>query len=252
MLGLGLGLNRNALAQRAQLVRSAGCVLYLDARRATGSALPVNSPLTSPWIDLSGQGNNATPTNMAGTITSGVNITDPSKPFWVLDGIDDFFSLVNTASVDITSAPLAVFATIKVNASAAANSYIVCKNITNASYVQYGISWSFSGNQVAVTLEGAPRGSSAIGSVPKDTWKSIGFIWNGANINYYINGLTSGTVGAYSGILTSRAYLEIGRREVETSYFSGSIATVSIYSGSKATETNILKAEKAISAAYLA
>jgi hypothetical protein len=234
----------------ANFVKGAGCVLYLDARKATGYGIPNNTPLTSPWVDLSGNRNDATPTNMAGTTASGVNTSNPSNPFWVLDGSDDFFSLVNTASIDITSAPLAMFLTLKVSVGAGTG-YIICKNLDSPANIQYGCYWDSSGKRIVTSLENTARGGSASNSVLENVWCNVGVIWDGASVRHYVNLVQSGADGTCSGTLTSRENLRIGRRETMAGYFKASIATTTIYSGSNATTENILKAEKAISKAYV-
>lgn len=236
------------------MAKSAGAVLYLDARKATGNSKPINSPLTNPWTDLSGLGNNATPTNMAGTTVSGVDTTDSSKPFWVLDGTDDFFNLVNTASVDITASPLAVFATIRADVGAG-NGYIICKNVDSSTNMQYGIHRDGTNSNLNIYLEGLGRKNTTSNTVPSATWFNVGFIWDGTNVKAYINCIQSGTAGSYSGALTGRANAQIGCRSgagaTKATFFRGNIATASIYTGAKATESNVLKAEKAISKAYI-
>jgi hypothetical protein len=230
------------------LAKSAGAVLYLDARKATGNSLPVNSPLTTPWLDLSGNENNATPTNFAGTTASGVDTSDPLRPFWVLDGTDDFFSLVNTASVDVTAAPLAVFATIKLPLDFSAYGYVLCKNTSSSADTQYGL--NIQTNGVAnVLLEGSAVGFGV--ALSKNAWSNVGFIWDGTGVRRYTNLVLGGNIGSYSGKLTSLPNLRIGRREASGGHLRASIATVSVYTGSKATETSILKAERSISKAYM-
>jgi hypothetical protein len=230
------------------LAKQAGSVLYLDAHQANGVGLPINSQLTTPWSDLSGNANNATPTNMAGTTASGVDVSDPLRPFWALDGAEDFFSLVNTASVDITSAPLAVFATIKIFLNG--NFYmIICKNTDSLLTTQYAL--YFANNAFYAYLEGAFKGNSATIADITDRWANVGFIWNGTNVKYYVDLLSSGNTTAFSGTLTSRPNLRIGRRETASNQFKGNIASVSIYAGTNATEANVLRAEKAISKTYI-
>jgi hypothetical protein len=228
------------------LIKAAGGVLYLDARKATGNGLPSNNPLTGQWMDLSGLGNNATPTNMAGTTASGVDISDPLRPCWVLEGTDDFFSMVNTASVDITSAPLAIFATVKIATGAAAG-YIVSKNGVGNTERQYGLLWDT--QSVRAVLQSSARGQSAAGSVPENQWHNVGFTWDGVNVVYYIDGVVSGDPVATSTVLTSRPNMQVGRRE--TVYYNGCLATVTIYAGAKATDANTLKAEREISKSYI-
>lgn len=239
-------LNRNLKT----LAKNAGAVLYLDARKSTGYDLPSNSPLTNPWTDLSGLANNATPTNMAGTTASGVDVSDPLKPFWALDGTDDFFSLVNTASLDITSAPLAVFSTFKI-AVGAGNGWLFCKNLDALANVQYGFWYVTTGSYTSAYLESTQRAYGANNSIVPGTWCNSGFIWDGTNVKAYVNCIISGESIACSGALTSRANVRIGCRANNLIFLKGGIASVSVYAGAKATETNVLKAEKSISKTYI-
>lgn len=75
MLGNRIGLPHGGyIATLAQLVKLAGGVLYLDARKADGTQKGVNAPFTNPLIDLTKLGNNATLTNFAATQTDGYTL----------------------------------------------------------------------------------------------------------------------------------------------------------------------------------
>lgn len=242
------------LLDNIELAKSAGSVLYLDARKATGSGLPTNSPLTSPWVDLSKYTNNATPANMAGTTASGVDVSNPIKPFWALDGTDDFFTLINTASLDITSAPLAVFATLLIPTTSQ-NGYVFCKNEDAAANVQYALVFDNAAGNFYVYIEGTNVGKGSGAAITKDVFVNVGWIWDGTNIKHYVNQVQGGVVGTHSGTLTSRSRLHIGCRGNAAGgrliFHKGRIGTISVYSGAKCTESNVLRAEKAISKAYL-
>jgi hypothetical protein len=237
------------IQDRIRLVKNAGGVLYLDARKATGYGLPTNSPLTSPWVDLSGNGNNATPNNMAGTTASGVDTTNPLKPFWATDGIDDFWSLVNTASLDITVAPLAIFSTIKIS-TGAAGGYVINKNNSGADF-QYALNWDNVGSRMVCYLEGANRKTGTSSSVVANSWYNVGWIWDGSTVKLFVNLIQDGAAGTYSGSLTSRPNLRIGRRETAAGHLKCSIATVTIYYGNKVIVPNVLAAERVISKNYI-
>lgn len=246
-------LNQNSQLNRQQLAKKAGAVLYLDARKATKYGLPTNSPLTNPWSDLSGNGNDGTPANFAGTTSSGVDVSDPLRPFWVFDGADDNFSFVNTPSVDVLNAPLAVFTTIKVSVGSSSR-YVICKNLDSASNLQYAILFDSGSITVANSVKCYARSTgtnSAENSVMPGQWVNVGFIWDGANVQPYVNGKPSGSPLAVTGTLTSRPNLRIGRRETAASHFIGDIATATVYSGDKATISNILKSERMISNPYV-
>lgn len=250
MLGLGLGVDQASLIpSMAQLVKAAGGILYFDTRRATGTGIPTNSPLTNPWVDLMGSGNNAVPQNMAGTTSSGVDTTT-SKTTWVLDGIDDHFTLTASTETNITAAPLAIFATVKGNAN---GGMVICRNDTSSINAQYALYFNpGAGNQnFQCILEGSARYTTPTNSAINATWLNIGYIWKDGIIKAYVNGVQVGVDTAYSSTLTTRTYLRIGRRETSASHFKGSLATVTLYAGSKITEAGILKAENTISKQYI-
>jgi hypothetical protein len=133
----------------------------------------------------------------------------------------------------------------------ASDGYAVCKNLSDTTNIQYAFFWDTPTMIMSVRLENATVASSAAGSVPENVWCNVGFIWNGINVKVYINLVQSGATGAFSGTLTTRPTINIGKREINAAYLKGDIATVTIYAGVKAIEANILKAERAISKVYL-
>lgn len=220
------------------LVKSAGGVFYYDARKDLITANGVTP-------DRSGQGNSVTWANFAGSGASGL-VAESGKVFRRLDGTDDFGSMVNTASIDVTSAPLAVFATIR--ATFAQTGYIFVKNGADVSTTrQYGLRFDSAGS-INAFLEGLAK--STYTPITLNTWVNVGMLWDGANVKCYCNSL-SGTPVTFSGNLTSRANTAIGMIIGGSTFFKGDLSTLTIYAGTKATEANILKTEKAISKAYI-
>lgn len=71
-----------------QIVRN-GLVLWLDASNYPGSG--------TTWTDISGKGNN-------GTLTNGPTFSSNNSGSLVFDGLDDYISCGNSASLNITSA----------------------------------------------------------------------------------------------------------------------------------------------------
>jgi hypothetical protein len=152
-----------------------------------------------------------------------------------LDGSDDYGYPMNSPALDITSAPLAVFVTVKMG-TPGGTAYIVCKNLSTAGDAQYAIihdvSGSYAGNanSFVVTIEAAgnyvktPVGSAIIG-----TWQDIGFIWDGAKLKAWINASKIAAEDTYSGSLTSRPNFRIGRRETATGYSAGNMDNLWIY-----------------------
>jgi hypothetical protein len=225
------------------LVKSAGGVSYYDARKDLIQANGVTP-------DRSGKGNNITWNNFAGTGASGL-VIENGKVFRRLDGAEDFGSMVNSASIDITSAPLAVFATFRIPSSVVSNGFIFAKNLNATANIQYSLYYSTISNNITTYMEGIGRGATANSSIAKDVLHNVGYIWNDTNVKFYKNMLQNGSIVAFSGNLTSQPNARIGKEEVAGFYLKCDLATLTIYTGAKATEANILKAEQAISKAYI-
>ena len=93
-----------------------GAILELNASKANGGTTPgINSPLTTTWADTSGNGNNGTLTNFAGTTASGWagtgTIGDPYSA--VFDGVND---RVATTVSDMNSHNITLEAWVKLTA----------------------------------------------------------------------------------------------------------------------------------------
>ena len=252
MLGLGLDLLKTKPNKtNLQIALLAGNVLYLDGFKADGSGLPTNSPLTSPWVDLNSNSNDAAPDNFAGTTDSGYN-GSTSKPAFTLDGTDDCFNISDDSSLDMTVAPLAVFSTIRLNAMPQTG-YIFCKGYQAFNQVQYGITYGFA--RVYAVLENNIVTESISGTVNASQIVNVGMIWAAdGSIRTYINGTQSGSTANLGTGLTTRPNVRIGCRPLSVgneSYFKGEIFTSTVYSGVNCTAVNVLKAEAAISKRYL-
>lgn len=78
----------------ARSVINAGGILYLDARMASGTGKLIGNQ--SPWKDLSGNGNDGTLNNFAGSSASGWQDTLPVLRF---DGVNDYVSTQLTLPV---------------------------------------------------------------------------------------------------------------------------------------------------------
>ena len=147
------------------------------------------------------------------------------------DGTDDYGSAANSPALDITAAPLAVFATIKHNLAVGSFGYIVCKNLNSATNNQYGLAVYETTKNIAVWLEGVENTVSVSGLFLQGIRYNVGFIWDGTNIKIYKNGavVTLAAGGTYSSLLTSRPHFNVGRRETAAAYFKGNIYDLSVY-----------------------
>ena len=183
--------------------------------------------------------NDGSLTNFAGTGTSGWQATPNVLRF---DGVDDFVAFADTASLDITNAPLAIGVTFKNVVDQVG--YILAKNQTDATDVQYGILC-----RTGRTVEFYKNGSSISQfAYNNDNYTNVVFYWDGINITGYENGLPKNQQANGDALLSS-GVLRLGKRQ-DSGILNGNIATVTIYTSSDINK--ILKAEAKISAEYLA
>jgi|GEM_PF-4181462 len=227
--GLGFGLNRNHFLGGGivKKLKDAGAVLALLSNKADGSA-----PLTgndSPWVDLSGNSNNGTLINFAGTAASGWN-ADSGENFITLDKIDDVIDFINTSSVDITTNDFVLAAVFKVT-DRSTSGYIISKNEDSSTEQQYGLLSQSNGN-VGFYLNGAVRTSFPLAD---DLWGSTLFEWDGADIRGYLNNVKTGAEPAFVGPLISESNLQVGARSasvdgtIKTLFFGGDIAAIALF-----------------------
>lgn len=220
-------------------VQQAGGVFCYDARydAITGNGVTA---------DRSGKGNNVTWVNFAGTSASGL-VTESGKVFRRFNGVNNYGTLFNTTSIDITTAPLGIFATVKVVSGTVNSPFLFAKSDGYFDGMQYGMTLESSNTFVPV-LDGTLIPKSL--SYSRDIFFNIGFIWDGANIKIYKNISTVSTPAAFSATLTSVPIIRIGKQE-GGSYAKVDLATLTVYAGVNATETKILQAESTLSAGYI-
>jgi hypothetical protein len=195
--------------------------------------------------------------------SSGLNLDNPSKPFWQFDGLNDNFNIQHTPNLDITSPPLALFATHYTGTPQ--TSYIFSKAFDATTNMQYAINLQPGANRIyGVVVDNGQMVTSTTNAYENNTWYDIGFIYtrvNGVNIyKFYINGVLNNTttntdVNRTPPFTGGRQQIRIGCRpnagSTNTAFMKGGIANIAIYSGDKCTEANILASRKAISKAYL-
>ena len=194
---------------------------------------------------------NAVPINFAGTTSSGYN-ENASKPAFTLDGTDDVFHMLDSTELDITAVPIAVFAVIKAPATLQ-EGYIFSKALDAIGNVQYGLLLNADGSLSAV-LEGSAVLSTSAGIVVANTHYSVGLLADGTNVIIYVDRASAAST-AFSSALTTRGNVRVGALAsgagVSNTFFKGSIATLTVYSGTKCTASKVLEAEKLISKAYI-
>ena len=164
-----------------------------------------------------------------GTLQADVAYKFPGAAF---DGTGDYIDIDAQSQIDITAAPLSIFAWIY----PIGQGIIISKNLNSGATVQYHIYWNGGINTIVCDLEGgAGQVNSVIGSVTANKWYLAGTTWDGTNYKCFINGVQSGSTATYGGSLTSRANCSIGRN-VDSDYFEGSIGDVMIFNTTKTAE----------------
>jgi hypothetical protein len=186
------------------------------------------SAYITKWYDQSGNGNDAiqaTAANQPRIVNAGaVDVDASGRPTCVFDGSNDVLSIVNSASVDITSAPMMINSVFN---PLSQDGYIVSKNVDTAITIQYAALYQTSNTRINSYLEGAVAQSSANASFNASTQKIYSFEFLLGNQRAYSNGNSSGTAGTYNSTLTSRANMQIGAR----SNNAGGTAFATFYKG---------------------
>ncbi len=202
---------------------SANGKLYAGGSNAVLKDWPFSSATPTTLADVSGCGN-------TGTLQGAPTVTKLTNGPWyyTFDGSTQYISIADTMGLNITARPLTLMAWIKLAADAA-TCHIICRNVDAVANVQYALAWIGTGYLQSI-LEGANRGASAAGSVGVSAWKMVGATWLAdGTTQCYVNGAASGIAGvAYTGALTSRANIAVGRRGV-ASYFKGDLALPRIF-----------------------
>jgi len=180
----------------------------------------------SNWFDGTIRMNLNRYNGMLGSM-SGADATDPvfigdSLKF---DGVDDYIEIPNSEAINISSSFYIEF----VFKASIASGYLLSKNLSTVTDVQYGIYWHGTNKSVVGVVNGVARGASNNDSIPVNTWTHVGFYYDKQNIKYYINGILSGTPFPYTdAIIQSSNTLNIGRRK-SSAYLTGEIAQINIY-----------------------
>lgn len=145
--GLGFGLNRNnflggAIDARIQQAINANATMLLMGDLANGSSPGNNTDPTNVWVDKSGVGNNASAVNFAWTTASGWdNVVVPSGAEAMLkgDGVDDYLTIPNHASLDPTGTEDFAICLIFKTPSSLATDYIYSKGLNSEATQQIGL-----------------------------------------------------------------------------------------------------------------
>jgi|GEM_PF-3833641 len=174
-------------------------------------------------------------------------------PILRTDGGDDFLSILNSTGIDVTSAPLAIFATIRFK-TLLKDHFLLCKNLDSLATAQY-LFYRATTGVMRFLNNGANKGSSV--AVDDNVFVDVGFIWDGTTVKYYVNLAQGGTNGALTGSLISQPNVRVGcmstsaNGSTHSTFGQFDLANECLYAGPLATEANILKHRREVAKDYL-
>ena len=161
-------------------------------------------------------------------VTTGVDSNDPT---WSSNGLlfngteFDFVDCGNGESLNVDG-EFYIECVIK----STNGGYIVAKNNTATTDMQYGITHDATARKIQCILNGAVRGESSNGSVPLNEFMHIGVQYNKEDIQIFINNVQYGVPAIYTESITKTSHaLSIGRRKPNNVNFNGEIAYLNIY-----------------------
>jgi glucose/arabinose dehydrogenase/PKD repeat protein len=179
-------------------------------------------------VDSSGNGNTATLLNGLawGTGKYGSGLS--------LDGVNDYLSVPNSASLNVSGSALSLSMWVNPNTASTGDHVLLGKhwNATMTSpYYQYGI--ELQGNSTRpVLLVGTAAGyvaASMTGTLTKGVWSHLAIVWNGSTAQFYVNGVLVNSA-TLSATITARSNpLQIGADADPGQFYRGLLDDVRIY-----------------------
>ena len=225
MLGLGMGLHKH---KQKQIVRN-GLVLYLDGKDFS------NSPPTSLWNDRSGLGNNATPSGMAYTTSSGSDGVGGV----VFDGVDDYVDCGNKPVFDFTGEFTLEYKMKQIN-TATGWEWLICKNIDSNSTQGYmlavdgGKALRFAAGGSGVTVALTPQSNTM--------YHIFGVYKPSQYLKLVVNGVTTTKLTSPSSIIPDATNpLTIGRTMYYVSTYFNHVSKLARVYNRALTDTEILQ-----------
>lgn len=179
--------------------------------------------------DRSGRGNHG---NISGMTSTTTVIGKLGQALDFESSSSNYVSITDADSLDVTSA-FTFAAWIKAESFTAVNNqanWIFGKDISGARSYDFGF-YNTSGTiNLTAQINGTNRGLSTASFTIDGLWHHVVATYDGSNVTYYIDGVTSGTVASVNPAVTSTD-LAIGRRNFVgfNEYFDGSIDDVRIY-----------------------
>jgi hypothetical protein len=200
-------------------------------------ASPLPAGLSAGWnfneasgtsaADMSGNNNSATLVNGVGRTTGvyGGGLT--------FDGVNDYLTVPNSTSLNISGTGLTLTMWINPQALAGGDSVVLGKFWTTAMtspYYQYGL--ELSGGTVPnffIGTTGGPLTASMGSALPLNQWTYLAVAFNGTQVSYYVNGAVVSTVPLSATITPTTNPFRIGADITAQQFFKGSLDEVRLY-----------------------
>jgi hypothetical protein len=166
------------------------------------------------WTDLSGHGVN-------GTLSGNPLYTGANGGAFSFDGIDDFFSVAYWNIPDLTTFTASAWVYITGDGSSGIN------GVMNGKAFRFFI--NNGGDNIRTQIAGPnPYDDSIPTSVTRNQWTNVAFSYDGANRNYYKNGVLVAQTPT-TGTPTNQGDAEVGSIQGSAYAFNGKISQANIY-----------------------
>ena len=140
------------------------------------------------------------------------------------NGSDDYVDVGSGSSLDIMDT-ITVEAWVNITNT---TSYIIIKNLNSFSNIVYG--WQFdSANERMLFWSNGGGGGSGTGSVNTNRWVHVAMAYNKTTIEWYVDGVSSGSNSFTSSLGTTTGSLVFAKRNGTSPSFNGQIDDVRIY-----------------------
>jgi glucose/arabinose dehydrogenase/chitodextrinase len=175
--------------------------------------------------DTTGHSNTATlvngPTWVAGKHGTGLSF----------DGTNDYLSLANSSTLDISGANLSLSMWISPG-SVSGDSTVLGKfwnaTMTNP-YYQYGLELSAGKPNFYVGTSGGLVGAAMTSALPLNQWSHLGIVFNGTQVQFYLNGALVNTASLNATITAHGQALRLGADANTQQFFKGLLDDVRVY-----------------------